>query len=40
MFKIKAMVAKLNLVSREEFDIQKKTIEKLHKKINQIKKNK
>jgi len=36
-FKIEELVNKLNLVSREEFEIQKKTIEKLHKQIKTIK---
>jgi len=33
-FKIEEMVSKLNLVSREEFEIQKKLVEKLNNKIN------
>ena len=32
-FKTEAIVNKLNLVSREEFEIQKKIIEKLQKKL-------
>ena len=36
--KIEEMVNKLNLVSREEFEIQKKLIEKLQNKINTRKK--
>ncbi len=36
-FKVEELVNKLNLVSREEFEIQKKTIEKLHKQIKTIK---
>jgi len=32
-FKIEEILAKLNLVSREEFEIQKKIIEKLQKEI-------
>ena len=31
------IVNKLNLVSREEFEVQKKLVEKLQKKINKIK---
>ncbi len=32
-FQLEKMVGKLNLVSREEFEVQKKVIEKLEKKI-------
>ena len=38
--KIEIFVNKLNLVSREEFEIQKKIIEKLQKEIIRIKKKK
>ena len=31
------MANKLNLVSREEFEVQKKIIEKLEKKLNKLK---
>ena len=34
--KIELAVNKLNLVSREEFEVQKKLIEKLQKKINKL----
>ena len=37
-FKLEILVNKLNLVSREEFEIQKKIIQKLQKKINMEKK--
>ena len=37
-FQLENMVGKLNLVSREEFEVQKKVIEKLEKKISKIKK--
>ena len=36
-FKIDNIVNKLNLVSREEFEIQKKIIEKLQKDLNKLK---
>jgi len=36
-FKIENIINKLNLVTREEFEVQKKIIEKLEKKINKIK---
>ena len=41
-FKIESITNKLNLVSREEFEVQKKIIEKLHKElmIIKVKKNK
>tara|TARA_B110000438_G_scaffold84867_1_gene84443 strand:- start:4549 stop:4770 length:222 start_codon:yes stop_codon:yes gene_type:complete len=32
-FKLESIVNKLNLVSREEFEVQKKLIEKIQKKI-------
>jgi len=34
--RIKIIINKLNLVSREEFEVQKKLIEKLQKKINTL----
>ena len=39
--KMETMVSKLNFITREEFEVQKKIIEKLQKKVNQkkIKKN-
>ena len=37
-FKIESMANKLNLVSREEFEVQKKIIEKLQKDLIKIKK--
>ena len=37
-FKLEILVNKLNLVSREEFEVQKKIIQKLQKKINMEKK--
>ena len=37
--KMETMVSKLNFITREEFEVQKKIIEKLQKKVNQ-KKNK
>ena len=36
-FKTEIMASKLNLVSREEFDIQKKLIEKIQKDLTKIK---
>ena len=36
-FKMEAIANKLNLVSREEFEVQKKIIEKLEKKLNKPK---
>ena len=36
-FKIETISNKLNLVSREEFEVQKKIIEKLEKKLNKLK---
>ena len=36
-FKVEEMLGKLNLVSREEFEVQKKVIEKLHKEIANLK---
>ena len=36
-FKIDNIVNRLNLISREEFEIQKKRIEKLEKSFNQFK---
>jgi len=36
-FKLEIMSNKLNLVSREEFEVQKKIIQKLQKKINKEK---
>ena len=39
-FKIEVIANQLNLVSREEFEIQKKTIKKLQKNISELKKNK
>ena len=38
--KIEIIVNRLNLVSREEFEVQKKIIEKLEKKLNKIKQKK
>ena len=37
-FKLENIVNKLNLVSREEFEVQKKIIKKLEKKISRYKK--
>jgi len=37
-FKMEIIVNKLNLVSREEFEVQKKIIEKLQKKLTKSKK--
>ena len=39
-FRMEAIANKLNLVSREEFEVQKKIIEKLQKKITKFKANK
>ena len=39
-FKIEVITNQLNLVSREEFEIQKKTIKNLQKNISELKKNK
>ena len=39
-FKAESIASKLNLVSREEFEVQKKLIEKLKKEILKVKKNK
>ena len=39
-FKIESITNKLNLVSREEFEIQKKRIEKLEKILSKLKKGK
>ena len=39
-FKIEVIANQLNLVSREEFEIQKKTIQKLQKDISGLNKNK
>ena len=39
-FKIEVFINKLNLVSREEFEVQKKTIQKLQKDFFALKKNK
>jgi len=39
-FKIEVIANQLNLVSREEFEIQKKTIQRLQKDISDLKKNK
>ena len=36
-FKMEIIANKLNLVSREEFDVQKKIIEKLHKDLTKLK---
>ena len=36
-FKMEVIVNKLNLVSREEFEVQKKIIEKLEKNLNKLK---
>ena len=37
-FKVESIANKLNLVSREEFEVQKKIIEKLQKDIRKIRK--
>ena len=37
-FKIETMANKLNLVSREEFEVQKKIIDKLRKDLTRLKK--
>ena len=39
-FKLESIINKLNLVSREEFEVQKKVIQKLQKKLNKLKINK
>ena len=39
-FKMEVIVNQLNLVSREEFEIQKKIIKKLQEEISRLKKNK
>ena len=39
-FRIELLTNKLNLVSREEFEVQKKIINKLRKDLDKIKKNK
>jgi BMFP domain-containing protein YqiC len=39
-FKLESITNKLNLVSREEFEVQKKVIQKLQKKLNKLKINK
>ena len=39
-FKMEIIANRLNLVSREEFEVQKKLIEKLHKDLIKLKKNK
>ena len=39
-FKLEGIANKLNLVSREEFEVQKKLIEKLHRKLDRINKKK
>ena len=39
-FKLESIINKLNLVSREEFEVQKKVIQKLQKKLNKLKTNK
>ena len=39
-FRMEIMANKLNLVSREEFEIQKKIINKLQKELNKLKKQK
>ena len=36
-FKMEIIVNRLNLVSREEFEVQKKIIEKLQKNLNELK---
>ena len=38
-FKVEEMLGKLNLVSREEFEVQKALIKKLEKKIDKVKYN-
>ena len=37
-FKLESIINKLNLVSREEFEVQKKLIEKLQKEVNKYNK--
>ena len=39
-FKLEEFLSKLNLVSREEFEVQKKIVEKLEKEIQKLKKSK
>ena len=39
-FKLESIINKLNLVSREEFEVQKKVIQKLQKELNKLKTNK
>ncbi len=39
-FKIEIIANKLNLVSREEFEVQKKIVKKLEKNLNKVKSNK
>ena len=39
-FKLESITNKLNLVSREEFEVQKKVIQKLQKELNKLKTNK
>ena len=39
-FKLESITNKLNLVSREEFEVQKKMVQKLQKKLNKLKINK
>jgi len=39
-FKLENIINRLNLVSREEFEVQKKMIEKLQKELNKKKKTK
>jgi BMFP domain-containing protein YqiC len=39
-FKLESITNKLNLVSREEFEVQKKVIQKLQKELNRLKTNK
>ena len=36
-FKLESITNKLNLVSREEFEVQKKVIQKLQKELNKLK---
>ena len=36
-FKLESIINKLNLVSREEFEVQKKVIQKLQKELNKLK---
>ena len=39
-FKLEGVIGKLNLVSRDEFEVQKKIIKNLQREINKSKKNK